>query len=157
MRGSSQKRIYTSHIRGVSPTEAWGTEGRKALLFTLVDAPRPTPRSCQQEDGHMAPCAGLFTPRSFTGTVAKTLFAVLSGGRHQMRGGSPAQEGRNTCFCEMKFHPSWINPLSHGVSSQNLPPVATPRKNRYRCAQNTHLERSDFSLNLGSSANLYSG
>lgn len=69
LRGSSQKRIYTSHIRGVSPTEAWRTEGRKALLFTLIDAPRPSPRSCPQEDGHVAPCAGLFTPRSFTGTV----------------------------------------------------------------------------------------
>lgn len=155
MRGSSQKRIYTSHIRGVSPTEAWRTEGRKALLFTLVDAPRPTPRSCQQ-DGHMAPCAGLFTPRSSL-ELGRRLFAVLSGGMHQRRGRSPAQEGRNTCFCEMKFHPSWINPLSHGVSSQNLPPVSTHRKNRYRCVQNTHLERSDFSFNLGSSANLYSG
>jgi hypothetical protein len=43
LRRSGQKRVCTSHIRGVSPTEAWRTEERK-ILFTLGSAlPHPTP------------------------------------------------------------------------------------------------------------------
>lgn len=108
------------------------------------------------EQAHGSLCWPVYS-KGFHWNCGKDSIAVVSGAMHQRRGRSPAQEGRSTCFCEMKFYPSWIKPLSHGVSSQNLPPVSTHRKNRYRYVQNMHLERNDFSFNLGSKANLYSG
>lgn len=73
LRESNQKRVYTSHIRGVSPTEAWRTEEKKALLFTHGDALPPTPRAHPQQG--WAPCASLFTSGSFPGGMWNTLFA----------------------------------------------------------------------------------
>lgn len=52
-RESSQNRVYTSHIRGVSPTEAWRTEEMKALLFTHSETLPQHPETKVVADGHM--------------------------------------------------------------------------------------------------------
>lgn len=73
LRGSSQKRVYTSHIRGVSPTEAWKTDKRKSSLFLHGDAlPQHPETILSRKIGTFAPCDALFTSGRFTGSKQKT-------------------------------------------------------------------------------------
>lgn len=55
--GSSQERVYTSHIRGVSPTEAWRRE--ESITVTHADVLSPTPRTTLSKDSVLALASSL--------------------------------------------------------------------------------------------------
>lgn len=165
LRGSSQKRVYTSHIRGVSPTEAWRTEEKKALLFTHSDALVWTPRNCpQQGHRHLGSLCQPLHFREFHCQHVEDLICqgaqeTLVGGARQRRGRSPPQASKVRCLL------LWMK-VSSFLDKPTLPvwflpdPIScfyTHRSVRVQGCSKEAFRGSGFSFYLRFSANLDSG